>query len=75
MGSLAEAAIVNYRLSFADQGKQTSIFRFRLQQQKEVCCFCFPFSSNKRKFLFSVSSVFRLRNSGKMEMETWRMET
>jgi hypothetical protein len=31
MGTFDETAIVGYRLSFADQGKQTSIFRFRLQ--------------------------------------------
>jgi hypothetical protein len=27
MGIFAETAIVDYRLSFADQGQQTSIFR------------------------------------------------
>jgi hypothetical protein len=44
MGTLAETAIVDYRLSFADHGKQTSVFRFRLQ-------------ANKRKFAIS---IFRL---------------
>jgi hypothetical protein len=29
MGTFAQ---IDYHLSFADQGKQTSIFRFRLQQ-------------------------------------------
>jgi hypothetical protein len=28
MGTFAETANVDYRLSFADQGKQTSFFRF-----------------------------------------------
>jgi hypothetical protein len=76
----------------ANQGKQTSVFRFRLQQtngslpfpfsvcskQTEVCRCRFPFAANKRKFLFTVSSVFYLRNSRDMEtwknkdMETWR---
>jgi hypothetical protein len=37
MGNFAETAIVDYRLSFADQGKKTSIYRFRLQQQTDVC--------------------------------------
>jgi hypothetical protein len=37
MGMFAEPAIVDYRLSFADQGKQTFDFRF-------------PFAANKRKF-------------------------
>jgi hypothetical protein len=32
MGSFAETAIVDYCLTFADQGKQNSIFHFRLQQ-------------------------------------------
>jgi hypothetical protein len=32
MGTFAETAIVDYRLSFADQGKQTSVFSFLLQQ-------------------------------------------
>jgi hypothetical protein len=42
MGTLAETANVDYRLSFADQGKQTSVFRFRLQQTNGS--FPFPFS-------------------------------
>jgi hypothetical protein len=32
MGMFAEIAIVDCRLSFANQGKQTSVFCFRLQQ-------------------------------------------
>jgi hypothetical protein len=32
MGTFAETAIVDYHLLFADQGKQTSIFRFCFQQ-------------------------------------------
>jgi hypothetical protein len=32
MDTFAETAIVSYRSSFADQGKQTSVYRFRLQQ-------------------------------------------
>jgi hypothetical protein len=38
----AETAIANYRLSFANQGKQTSVFRFCLQQRHESLPF--PFS-------------------------------
>jgi hypothetical protein len=34
MGTFAETAIVDYRLSFADLGKQTFVFRFCLQQTK-----------------------------------------
>jgi hypothetical protein len=32
MSTFAETEIVNYHLSFASQGKQTSVSRFRLQQ-------------------------------------------
>jgi hypothetical protein len=35
MGIFAETAIVDYRLSFADQGERTYVFRF-------------PFAANKR---------------------------
>jgi hypothetical protein len=41
MGTFAETAIVDYRLFFYNQGKQTSIFHFRSQK-------------NKRKFAVSV---------------------
>jgi hypothetical protein len=34
MGTFSETAIVDYRLSFADQRKQTTVFRFRLRQTK-----------------------------------------
>jgi hypothetical protein len=44
MGTSAETANVDYHLSFANQGKQISVFRF-------------PFAENKRKFS---ASVFRL---------------
>jgi hypothetical protein len=32
MGTFAETAIAKYCLSFADKGKQTSVFCFHLQQ-------------------------------------------
>jgi hypothetical protein len=68
---LFETAIVDYRLSFADQGKQTSVFSVSVfSKQTEVCHFRFPFAKNKRKLPFSVSSVFRVRNSVNMEIET-----
>jgi hypothetical protein len=44
MGTFAETAIVDYCLSFADQGKQTSDFRF-----------LFLFAANKWKFAVSVA--------------------
>ncbi len=45
MGTFAGSPIVDYRLLFADEEKQTSVFRFRMHQ-------------NKRKFAIS---VFRLQ--------------
>jgi hypothetical protein len=43
MGTFAETANINYRLSFADQRKQISIFRFCLQ--KTNGSLPFPFSA------------------------------
>jgi hypothetical protein len=57
---------------FVDQGKQPSVFRFHMKQT-EVCFFSFPLAANNG-FPFSVSSVFRLPNSGDMETWTWRHE-
>jgi hypothetical protein len=42
MGMFAKTAIVDYRLSFADHGKQMSVFCFRLQQANGSLLF--PFS-------------------------------
>jgi hypothetical protein len=50
IGTFAETAIVDHGLKFADQGKQTSFFRFRFlfvncSKQTEVVVFCwFRFS-------------------------------
>jgi hypothetical protein len=61
MCAFAETAIVDYRLSFADQGKQTSVIHFRLHQTKtEVFRFRFPIAANKQKLYFSFSSVSRI---------------
>jgi hypothetical protein len=75
MGTFAETAMVDYRLSFAGLGKQTFVFRFRLQQNVSLP---FPFAICRKQ---TEVLVFRFRNSGNMEtmdMETWRhkdMET
>jgi hypothetical protein len=55
MGTFVETAIVDYHLSFADQGKQTSVFRFRWQQTNGSLPF--PFSvfsetNGNRRFSF-----------------------
>jgi hypothetical protein len=45
MGTFAQIAHVDYHLSFADQGKQTSAFRFRFRlQQTNGGFFLFPFA-------------------------------
>jgi hypothetical protein len=66
MGTFSETEIVDYCSSFADQGKQTSIFRF----QQRNGSLPFPFPANKQMFAVSVSidkqksvSVFRLQQT------------
>jgi hypothetical protein len=47
MGMCAEIAIIAYRLSFADQGQQTSVFHFRLKQTNENLLFLFSVCSKQ----------------------------
>jgi hypothetical protein len=47
MGMFADTAIVDYHLSFADQGKHTSAFRFRLEQTNGSLPF--PFSVCRKR--------------------------
>jgi hypothetical protein len=60
MGKFSETAIVHYRLSFADQGKQTSVFPFPFSassKELEVAIFRqlrFPYI-----YICSVSSPWR----------------
>jgi hypothetical protein len=54
MGTLAGTVIIDYRLSFADQGKQTTNPVSICIKQTEVYRFCFPFAANKQKFTVSV---------------------
>jgi hypothetical protein len=61
MGMFAETANVDYRLSFADQGKQTVVFRFRFQLT--MGHLSFPFGANKWKLAFSISSVCQIPGS------------
>ncbi len=70
MGTFVNTTIVNYCLSFHDQ--QTSVFRFSANKQQFVISI---FRSKQTEVAFSLSSVFRLRNSRNMKMKTWRMET
>jgi hypothetical protein len=52
MGTLAETAIIDYRLFFANQGKQTSDNVSVCSKQKEVFRFNFSFLASKRKLPF-----------------------
>jgi hypothetical protein len=63
MGTFAETAIVACRLSFADQEKQTSVYRSVCSKQTEVCRFHFLFATTNRNLPFFVRvPFFRLRN-------------
>jgi hypothetical protein len=66
MDTFAETAIFDYRLSIADQGKQTSFFHFRLKQTKGNLPFPFSVAVNKWRLLLSVSTFFCLWNSGNL---------
>jgi hypothetical protein len=68
MGMFAETVIVDCRLSFANQGKKTSV----CSKQMEVCRFRFLFAENKGKLIISAISILRLRKHGDMEMDTWK---
>jgi hypothetical protein len=57
MGTFAETTIVDYRLSFAGQGKQTSIFPFRWQQTNRSMPFPFSHSSKQMEIAVFVRSV------------------
>jgi hypothetical protein len=61
MGMFAETAVVDYRLSFADQGKKFPFSASVCRIHTEVSRFRFPFAANKWKSPFSVSSVFSLQ--------------
>jgi hypothetical protein len=69
MGTFAETAIVDYHLSFADQGKQTSVY-----------CFCLRQTNGKAIAVFSLrnSGNMETLKHGDIDMETWKhgeMET
>jgi hypothetical protein len=53
-GPFAETAIVDYRLSFADQGKQTTVFRFHLQQINGSLLFLFSVCKKASKIFLGI---------------------
>jgi hypothetical protein len=56
VGTFAETAIIDYRLLFADQGKQTSTFR--LQQPNGSLPFPFSICSKQTEIAISLGSIF-----------------
>ncbi len=79
MGKFAKTSVVEYYFSFADQGKQTSVFPFPFAAKTEVCCFRFMFAANKEKLPFSICRIPETWRHGHgegenndMEMETWK---
>jgi hypothetical protein len=72
MGTLAESAIVDYPSSFADQEKHRPFSVSDYSKHTEVSHFHFPYTENKRKLPFSVSSIFEILETWKRgDMETW----
>jgi hypothetical protein len=56
MGTFAETVDYRYYLSFADQGKQTSVFQFRLHETNRSLPF--PFSVRSKQ---AEVAIFRLQ--------------
>jgi hypothetical protein len=69
---------VNYYLSFTDQGKQISIFCFRLQQTNGSLPFLFSVCRKNKQLMtfplvpFSVCEIPETWRHGHRVMETWR---
>jgi hypothetical protein len=81
MGKFAETAIIDYHLLIVDQENKLPFSVPICSKPEEICCFRFPFATNKRKLPISVSSVFHLETwsqrqgnmeNGDMETRTWR---
>jgi hypothetical protein len=64
MGTFAEKAFTDYQLSFANQGKQTSVsvFDFRFQQTNGSLPFLITVCSKQTVVAVSVTSVFCFTN-------------
>jgi hypothetical protein len=76
MGTFAETAIIDYHFPFADQGKQTSVFSFHLQNKRKFApsVFCLQQTNGVavfRQFCFPLVE-FETWRHGHGGMETWR---
>ncbi len=73
-GTFVETAIVDYHVSFADQGEQSSVFNFRLQQTNRNIPFPFSVAAVKWKLPFAINSdIYYITTSwkhGDMDKET-----
>jgi hypothetical protein len=59
MGMFAETANVDYRLLFADQGKQTSVFHFPLAENKgKFALFVFRLQQTNRSRQFPNINIY-----------------
>jgi hypothetical protein len=73
MGTYPETANVDYRLSFADQDKQSSVFRLRLQQINGSLPFPFSVCSRNGGFPLVPFSVCGIQETWRRgDIETWR---
>jgi hypothetical protein len=75
IGTLAEIAIINYLLSFANQGKQTFVFRFHLQQTNGSLLFHFTLQKTNRSYQFLLDPFMYLCRFGDIDIETWKHQT
>jgi hypothetical protein len=64
MGTFAGTPIVDYRLTFADREKQTSVFCFRSQQPNRSLHFLFAENMEV--------AILRLGKHRDIHLETWR---
>jgi hypothetical protein len=63
MGTFAETAIVDYRLSFADQGKQTSVFRFAASNKRKYAVSVFRLQETNGSVPFSICLYLYIRKT------------
>jgi hypothetical protein len=63
MGKFADTANVDYRLSFCQEGKQTSVFRFHLQQTNRSLSFPFSVCGKQMEIAVRVCVCHQLKEN------------
>jgi hypothetical protein len=66
MGTFAETTNIDYCLSFADQGKQTSIFHFPFAENKRVCRFRFRLQQTNGSCHFYIYFPFKRKTDAQV---------